>query len=99
MIIRVRHGRQNPYVMILRTTLEDPELSLKARGLLSFLLAKPDDWRIYISQLGKTLKENRHTIGKIMQELEEAGYCEKKEIRERGRFQYDYTVFEDRYRG
>ena len=98
MIIRFQKGTENPYVMIRKDMFEDPDLSLKAKGLLGYILTKPDDWKIYIDEFAARLKENRHTVGRIFQELIDNGYCERNEIRgEDGRFEgYDYTVYEVR---
>src|SRR5258707_13097107 len=41
----IRASRKNqPYVMISRTTAQDSTLSWAARGVLAYLLSKPDDW-------------------------------------------------------
>lgn len=96
MIIRFKKGTENPYVMIRKEMFEDPKLSLKAKGLLGNILCKPDNWKIYIAEFASRLKENRATIGKIMQELVDNDYCVRTEIRgEDGRFEgYDYTIYE-----
>jgi hypothetical protein len=49
-IIRVEH-RRHPYVVIDRRPPEDERQSWAARGLLGYLLAKPDDWQLRVSDL------------------------------------------------
>ena len=49
-IIRVKH-RRAPFVVIDRRVLEDERLTWAARGMLGYLLAKPDDWKLRITDL------------------------------------------------
>ena len=96
MIRREPKDAEHPYTMINNAVIEDPDLSLKAKGLLTYLLSKPDDWKFYVDQLSRCLKEHRNTIARVMQELIDAGYCERTEIRGKdGKFAgYDYDVYE-----
>ena len=57
MIIRFKKDTDNPYVMIRKEMLLDKALSLKAKGLLAFLLSKPDDWQIYLDKLEQGAKD------------------------------------------
>jgi len=45
-IIRVKKDRNNPYLIMNKTGLNDSRLSLRAKGLLCYLLSKPDNWYI-----------------------------------------------------
>lgn len=95
MIIRTHKSTENPYVMISKIMLYDKELSLKAKGLLCFLLSKPDNWQIYVAQLAQDLKENKDTIAGILNELISNGYLKREQIRESGKIVgYDYTIYE-----
>jgi predicted transcriptional regulator len=97
LIYKAAKDKDHPYVMILRDTLYDRDLSLKAKGLLVFILSKPDDWQIYVDALAKELKESKNTVGAIINELRDRGYC----IRTRrtgsgGRLDgYNYMIFEN----
>jgi hypothetical protein len=44
-IIRVEHDRNKPYFVMSRALAEDSNLSFAARGMMAYLLAKPDNWR------------------------------------------------------
>ena len=78
-IVRVCKDKNNPYVSIPWATLQAENISLKARGLLAYLLSMPDDWRFIIDDLSKVLGEHRQTITKLLTELESAGFCKRKE--------------------
>lgn len=75
-IIRV-HKKENPFVQIDKTCLEDPSLSWKAKGLHAYLIGKPDDWTVRLSHLAKVSKEGRDATRTGLAELEEAGYVKK----------------------
>ena len=98
MIIRFKKDSDNPYVMVYKGMPEDELLSLKAKGLLLYILTKPDDWQIYIKQLASKLKESTNTIARIIRELRIQGYCHRTQIREvRGVLTgYEYNIYEKR---
>jgi hypothetical protein len=95
-IIRTRKNRENPYVMIDKTGINDERLSLKAKGLLATLLSKPDDWKVYITQLAKTCKDGVDSVKSALKELREYGYVTMERIRdEKGRItQTEWIVYE-----
>lgn len=76
-IIRAPHDRQNPYVQIRRSSLEDEALSWEARGLLAYLLAKPDDWEIQVGDLVNSGSAGRDKVYRMMGELEAQGYLKR----------------------
>ncbi|MTV47741.1 hypothetical protein GJ688_01930 [Heliobacillus mobilis] len=84
-IIRVEK-RSNPYAMIDKGVLNDKRLSWRAKGLLAYLLSKPDDWRVNINDLVNQSKDGRDAVYATLQELEEAGYIVSRKVREKGRF-------------
>ncbi|MDO4961027.1 MAG: helix-turn-helix domain-containing protein [Eubacteriales bacterium] len=57
--------------------LRDKQLSLKAKGLLSFCLSLPDTWDYSIMGLVAVCKEGRDCIMSTLRELEEAGYLKR----------------------
>lgn len=99
-IIRVDHSRENPYLQVCRKTIRDPALDLQAKGLLVFLLDKPNDWRVRPEAIAKELKVGRDTIYRILNRLIAAGYIYREYVRRRvdGKFQTGsfIIVFEDK---
>jgi len=99
-IIRVDHSRENPYLQVCRKTIRDPDLDLQALGLLTFLLDKPDDWRVRPEAIAKERKVARATIYRILMRLIRAGYVHREIIKRTkdGRFQTGsiMTIFEDK---
>lgn len=72
-IIRAAKGRDNPYFMMLRETSQRIDLSYEAAGMLTYLLSKPDDWKIVPATL-KRKGCGRDKVYRILGELREAGY-------------------------
>ncbi|MEV2909470.1 helix-turn-helix domain-containing protein [Paenibacillus larvae] len=72
-IIRT-NKHENPYVMIDKYGFNDERLSWKAKGLLGYLLSKPDDWQIYECDLIKQSADGRDSVRTALRELEKFGY-------------------------
>jgi len=93
-IIKVH--KQKNYTTISNRPLNDPNLSMKARGIWATLMSKPEDWQVYVSQLVKTSKDGKTAIYSGLKELKEAGYIEHVFIREKGKVvRGEYIVYED----
>lgn len=73
----LRTNKNKNYTTLCNVALNDPELSLKAKGLFAFLMSKPDDWRISYRGLAAQLKEGKVAILGALKELEDAGYLQR----------------------
>lgn len=95
-VIRVRK-RPNNFVMLDKTFLEDDRLSFKAKGILAYLLSKPDNWKVIVGNLVKYSKDGKAAVYAGLKELKECGYYVKTPIRsEDGRriSRWESTVYE-----
>jgi len=61
--------------------LNDDSLSWKAKGILSYLLSKPDDWQIFIEHLKTQSTDGRDSTRTGIHELINAGYVSKQDRR------------------
>lgn len=95
-IIRAAKNGANPFVMIQRAVFENPELSWKAKGLLGYLLSRPDNWSVRVADLVNRSTDGRDACYSALKELGDAGYITKHESEsEGGRFAgFDYVVHE-----
>ena len=83
------------YGAVPREAMDGKHMSLKAKGLLAYLLCMPDNWQIYVSELANHHKEHKDTIAKAINELIDSGYVVREQVRENGRFRgYDYSVYD-----
>lgn len=91
-----KHLLEGPFNRISRAVITSPDLSLKAKGLLTLILGLPDDWVFTISGLQDFVQEGREAILSAMRELIEKGYAvrEVRHLRD-GRFRPDdYSFYE-----
>lgn len=94
-IYRTASG-QNPYAQIVRTMLQDDELSLEAAGTLVFVLSLHSDWEFDLEWLCKRRKIGRDKAQRIVRELIARGYCVRDQPRgERGRHAPMVYLFSD----
>lgn len=96
-VIRVKHDNDNPYVMLNRQAMRDPNLSLEAVGLWARLLSNKDDWQIHVTQLMEANKCGRDKIYRILKELITNGYAYHAIERTKGKYQQgEWYVFESK---
>ncbi|MBA7607710.1 hypothetical protein ES703_14876 [subsurface metagenome] len=95
-IIRVSKDKNNPYFVMNKSGIDDPNLSLKAKGLLSYLISKPDGWYINYKNIIKHCLNSVYSVRSAVAELLSQGYMERTQIRKNnGQFgYYDYIVYE-----
>lgn len=75
MLIR-RTRRKERWTSLPNSAFEDKRLSWKARGILVFILSKPDDWQIRRDHLiASSDKDGRDSVRSAMKELERIGYA------------------------
>ena len=95
-IFRVQKDKENPYVMINKQFVNDATLTMKAKGLLTFLLSLPDDWKVYEDEIVKHFKDGKASVRSAIKELISTGYIERERIRNSiGQLNgYNYYVYE-----
>lgn len=89
--------KNNPFVQIDKGIVNDPDISAKAKGIMLYLLSKPEGWKIYEVDIVNNMKDGKSSISAGIKELIEAGYIKRERLRceETGLFKgYSYTVFE-----
>ena len=84
------------YTVMSNHHLQDKRLSLKAKGLLSYMLSLPDDWDYSLKGLTIGCKDGIDSVRSAVHELEDGGYLCRSKVRDaRGRIiDYNYEVFE-----
>jgi len=82
-IFRRVKDRDNPYVMIDRECFEVETLSWKAKGLLGYLLSRPNDWTVIMADLVKRSSDGEHAVRSAVHELEAHGYMVRSRVRDK----------------
>ncbi len=70
----IRAPQRHRFVIIDQHAIEDSRLSWAARGLLGYLLSRPDDWKVQVNDLRKRGDLGRDGIYKLLRELRDTGY-------------------------
>jgi hypothetical protein len=90
-IIRIQKKRNN-FVMLDKGFIEDERLSFKAKGILTYLLSKPDGWKVIVKDIVKHAKDGERAVYSGLKELKQYGYYQKKPVRENGLIAYWESV-------
>lgn len=96
-ILRVIKDKDNPYIMLNKYYIYDERLSLKAKGLMSYFLSRPDNWEFYSSEILQHCKDKKDSVSRAIKELINAGYIEREYKRDsNGKLAggYDYSIHE-----
>lgn len=93
-IIRV-HKQRGEFSIVPKSAVNDKSLSWEARGMLLYLLEKPDDWQIRFLDLVRQSPAQSDKNRRILNELESAGYVRRRRFNKPdGTFAWESDVFE-----
>lgn len=93
----VRIAQRVQYTIIAKDTLMDTRMSWEAKGVLMYLLEKPDNWVVSPVHLAKVGQSGKNRIYRILKELETFGYCRKVPMRDEATKQFskwEYFIYE-----
>jgi DnaD/phage-associated family protein len=94
MIIRAK--RNSNYTVMSNVGLNDANLTFKAKGLLAFLLSKPDDWRTNDRYLATVGPDGRSAVQAGLKELEIAGYLKRSKYKDdRGQWKWHSIIYDE----
>lgn len=84
------------FVTVHKNFIHDDNLSWKAKGILLYLLSRPDDWQIYESELVRHSTDGLSGLKTGIKELEKVGYIQRTRKRDdKGRLkEYECAVYE-----
>lgn len=93
MVFKIEKNKN--YTIMSNYHLRDKNLSLKAKGLLSYMLSLPEDWDYSLNGLCAICKEQETAIKSTLKELKDTGYLVIEKVRgEKGYFEYVYNIYE-----
>lgn len=76
-----RDKKANNFTVMSNHHLQNKELSLKAKGLMSLMLSLPENWDYTMKGLSRICKEGLDSIRAAIHELEKQGYVIRERIR------------------
>jgi hypothetical protein len=88
--------RKNPFIQIDRRPIEDPRLSWKATGLMTYFVSKPDNWEFHMEHIIKSKTDGEKAVRSGINELKETGYIVRVAFRKDGKVKdYEFFVYEE----
>ncbi|MBE2273150.1 MAG: hypothetical protein IAE62_02645, partial [Flavobacteriales bacterium] len=94
-IVRAKKDKDNPFIQISQLMVRDEALSIEAKGFLLILLDLPLTWDFSIAGMAKKLKISPKSVGRLINELKEKGYCKTSQRNKDGKFgTYKYSFSE-----
>ncbi|MCB2300434.1 helix-turn-helix domain-containing protein [Clostridium tagluense] len=91
----IRVQKNKDYSVISNVGLNDSSLSFKAKGILAYLLSKPDDWTCQVQDLSKNATDGRDSVYAGLKELRGNGYLIKRPIKVNGKVsEWEEILFE-----
>lgn len=92
-IIRIK--KEQKYFVASNAPFNDSRLSWEARGVMGYLLSKPDGWQCRNYDLEKQSQAGRHVVSRILKELQECGYVHRfRKSKGRGDIEWVTEVYE-----
>lgn len=92
-MIILKNETQDNFTRVSNSILNDERISWKAKGILSYLMSKPNDWIVRESDLVKRSTDNKTAYRSGLNELIELGYIEREQSRTKGKFKETvYTI-------
>ena len=93
----IRAKREHNYTVISNKVYDKNQLSWQAMGMLGYLLTKPDDWLVIVSELVNVTKETAKPTGKegvynILKELRDKGFIV---VQKNSDGSTNYTVYDE----
>ena len=91
----IRVSKTKGFTVMSNYHLQDKNLSLKAKGLLSMMLSLPDGWHYNVRGLAAICKEGVSSISSTIRELDACGYIRRHQPIVDGKFQeIEYIIYE-----
>lgn len=78
----IRAARRHRFTVLDTRVIEDTRLSWAARGVLAYLLSRPDNWRVLAKDLQRRGDLGRDGIYGVLRELRDTGYLRFQRVRD-----------------
>lgn len=77
----IKKGSSENFMIMQREPLQSSDLTMKAKGLLAYLMTLPQDWVIHRTELVTHFKDGKDGVFSALNELIEAGYIVREQQR------------------
>lgn len=92
----VKQPKKDKYTVLDNTCIKDPRLSWKAKGVHTYLMSLPDDWKIFLTEVMTHSIDGKDALNSAIKELIQFGYIQKRgQNRDSGKFGGNcYMIYE-----
>lgn len=91
----IRVKKDGHYFAASNIPFNDERLSWEARGIMGYLLSKPDNWTISVVDLIRKSPAGKFVVKRVLKELEKFGYVQRERHKDiEGRFYWVSTINE-----
>lgn len=73
----VKKSRKDKFTILDNTCIRDTTLSWKSKGVHTYLMSLPEDWKIFITEIVNHSSDGKAALYSAIQELEKHGYVRK----------------------
>lgn len=93
----IKQKKKKNFTTIDNTCIRDERLSWKEKGIHTYLMSLPEDWKIFVSEIVKHSRDGKSALYSAIQTLESYGYIKRIRNRDKnGRFEETvYYVYEE----
>ncbi|MEK4799983.1 hypothetical protein NYE37_13855 [Thermoactinomyces sp. FSL K6-2592] len=89
------YKRENPFIQLDKTIINDTRLSWKATGLITYFVSKPNGWKFNLDHIIKSKTDGEKSVRAGINELKEHGYIVRVAFRKNGKVcDYEFFVYE-----
>jgi hypothetical protein len=83
--IIIHRDSTDPFARVPKDVLNSKEISWKAKGILAYLLGKPQDWRAQVQDIVNHGTDGEAAVRSALKELRDSGYARLDSIRDKGK--------------
>lgn len=83
--------KENPFTQILNIIITDSRISSNAFRLISYLISKPNDWVINLTEAYKSINIGRDAGARAFKELQSVGYLDRTQVRGKNGYLLGYN--------
>ncbi len=84
MAIHRTNKKDGNFTQIDNTFINNPKLSAKAKAIHMYVLSKPDDWKVKVTDIVKHFKDGKKSISSGIKELMDQRYWFREQLRTKG---------------
>lgn len=93
-IVRIEHDKDRPYVVVSKSLTNDKRLSFRLRGMLTYLLGKPQGWQARMNEIQDAGTESEDAVRSMFAEGRRFGYIKTIARRIKGRMSFEHVIYE-----